>query len=122
MTLSMILIMMQVMYVITFMGYSGVAHDAWHETAQMPYPATMDGEETDVVTKFEALAASAKAHKDALDDELAAMYKLLPAMRRAGKGPTAIERMSFGLIPRDTASRVTAKVIGTSRKEAPTGS
>ena len=81
----------------------------------MPYPATM--EEADVVDTYKALAASAKAHKDALESDLAKMYELLPDLRRAGNGPTAIERMSYGLIPRDTASRLTAPVIGTSRKK-----
>lgn len=76
----------------------------------------MGGE--NVVTRFEELAASAKAHKDALAEDLAAMYDLLPEMRRAGQGPKKIEQLSHGLIPRDTASRRTAAVIGRSRKAA----
>jgi hypothetical protein len=72
-----------------------------------------------VVDQFEAEADAALAAKETLERHLANMYALLPAMRRAKKGPTAIERLSHGLIPRDTASRVTAPVIGTSRKKAP---
>ena len=71
-----------------------------------------------MVTMFEALAKSAARHKAALDRDLAKMYELLPDMRMAGQGPTAIEKLSGGLIPRDTASRRTAPVIGTSRKPA----
>jgi hypothetical protein len=73
-----------------------------------------------VVETFEAEVQEALRHKDALEKHLANLYELLPDMRRAGKGPTVIERLSHGLIPRDTASRLTAPIIGTSRKkEAP---
>ena len=78
----------------------------------------MEGEE--VVTEFERRTASAIAHKRGLAEDLAAMYGLLPDMRRAGKGPKEIEAMSEGLIPRDTASRRTASVIGTSRPKKAT--
>jgi hypothetical protein len=70
----------------------------------------------DVVDQFEAETKAALRHKAAFERHLAAMYEMLPDMRRAGKGPTDIERLSKQLIPRDTASRVTAPVIGTSRK------
>jgi hypothetical protein len=83
----------------------------------MPYPATMEGVD-DVVETFEAVAKSAARHKAAFERDLARMYDMLPAMRHAKQGPTAIEKLSGGLIPRDTASRVTAPVIGTSRKKA----
>jgi len=99
------------------MWYSGIAHDAAHALARGPLPATMGGV-SDVVEDFEARAKSALRHKAALERDLAAMYEMLPDMRRANKGPTAIEQLSGGLIPRDTASRVTAPVIGTSRKKA----
>ncbi len=72
----------------------------------------------DVVKVFDDRVKAALRYKAAFERELAAMYELLPDMRRAGEGPTAIERRSKGLIPRDTASRVTAPVIGTSRKPA----
>jgi hypothetical protein len=72
---------------------------------------------TDVVSDFKTEAQAAKDAKDALELHLRRMYELLPEMRRAGTGPTAIERLSHGLIPRDTASRLTAPVIGTSRKK-----
>jgi hypothetical protein len=70
-----------------------------------------------VVDKFEAATRAALRHKEAFERELAKMYEMLPDLRRADKGPTAIERLSHGLIPRDTASRLTAPVIGTSRKK-----
>jgi hypothetical protein len=70
----------------------------------------------DVEDEFDAAAARAKAGKDAYEENLALMYDLLPAMRRKKIGPKAIEERSHGLIPRDTASRRTAPVIGTSRK------
>lgn len=72
---------------------------------------------SDVVEQFEAEVAAALEHKEAFEGHLANMYKMLPDLRRAGKGPTAIERLSKELIPRDTASRRTAPVIGTSRKK-----
>lgn len=72
---------------------------------------------SDVVEAFEARVQSALGHKAAFEEDLAAMYEMLPDLRRAGKGPTAIERLSKELIPRDTASRRTAPVIGTSRKK-----
>jgi hypothetical protein len=75
-----------------------------------------------VVETFEAEVRAALRHKAAFEKHLAAMYELLPEMRLANVGPTAIERMSEGLIPRDTASRRTAPVIGTSRKKPPAGS
>ena len=79
----------------------------------------MRGVEGEVVDKFEALSKSAQRHKAAFERDLAAMYKLLPEMRKAGNGPTVIEKMSGHLIPRDTASRLTAPVIGTSRTRKP---
>jgi hypothetical protein len=69
-----------------------------------------------VVEAFEAEVKTALRHKAAFERSLARMYEMLPGMRYADKGPTEIERMSHGLIPRDTASRRTAPVIGTSRK------
>ena len=99
------------------MWYSGTGHDATHDLARGPLPATMGGV-SDVVETFKARAKSALRHKAALEADLAAMYEMLPDMRRAKKGPTAIEQLSGGLIPRDTASRRTAAVIGTSRKKA----
>ena len=71
----------------------------------------------DVVEDFELEVAAALRHKAALAEHLANMYEMLPDLRRAKKGPKAIEQMSHGLIPRDTASRRTASVIGTSRKK-----
>jgi len=72
---------------------------------------------SDVVEAFEARVQSALGHKEAFEADMAAIYEMLPAMRHAKKGPTEIERMSHGLVPRDTASRRTAPVIGTSRKK-----
>lgn len=69
-----------------------------------------------MVDQFEAEARAALRHKAAFERHLARMYEMLPDMRRANKGPTAIEKLSLNLIPRDTASRRTASVIGTSRK------
>ena len=69
-----------------------------------------------MVDEFEAEVKAALRAKRALDRHMARMYELLPDIRRSGKGPTAIEQMTHRLIPRDTASRVTAPVIGTSRK------
>jgi hypothetical protein len=70
----------------------------------------------DVEDEFDTASAAAQAGKAAYEANLGRMYELLPEMRRRGVGPTAIERRSGGLIPRDTASRRTAPVIGTSRK------
>ena len=76
----------------------------------------------DVVEDFKALAKRADRHKRALERDLAQMYEMLPDVRLAHRpdgrkyGPTDIEEMSLKLIPRDTASRRTAPVIGTSRK------
>ena len=70
----------------------------------------------DVVEQFDAEVKTALRHKAAFDRSMARLYGMLPDMRRANEGPTQIERRSQGLIPRDTASRVTAPVIGTSRK------
>jgi hypothetical protein len=70
----------------------------------------------DVVDQFDAEVRAALRHKAAFDRSMARLYEMLPDMRRANRGPTEIERRSQGLIPRDTASRVTAPVIGTSRK------
>lgn len=75
----------------------------------------------DVVDEFVALAKATKRHKDAYDRGLAKMYEMLPAVRQARQGrdklgPTRIEKLSEELIPRDTISRRTAPVIGTSRK------
>lgn len=78
----------------------------------------------DVVDDFRALARRAERHKRAYERDLAEMYAMLPDVRRATRGdgknygPTDIEEMSLKLIPRDTASRRTAPVIGTSRKKA----
>jgi hypothetical protein len=72
-----------------------------------------------VVETFEAEVRAALRHKDAFEKHLAKMYAMLADVRRADVGPTAIERLSHGLIPRDTASRLTAPVIGTSRKKPP---
>ena len=69
-----------------------------------------------MVEEFEAEVKAALRHKAALDRHMRRMYELLPDLRLAGKGPTKIEELSHRLIPRDTASRVTAPVIGTSRK------
>jgi len=69
-----------------------------------------------VVEVFEAEVRAALRHKAALDRHMARLYELLPDMRRADVGPKEIEQLSKGLIPRDTASRRTAPVIGTSRK------
>ena len=69
-----------------------------------------------VVERFDAETKAALRHKAAFERHLAAMYEMLPDMRRAGVGPKDIEQRSGQLIPRDTASRVTAPVIGTSRK------
>jgi hypothetical protein len=71
----------------------------------------------DVVKEFEAEVARALRHKAALERSMERLYEMLPDLRRVDIGPTAIERKSHGLIPRDTASRVTAPVIGTSRKK-----
>jgi hypothetical protein len=70
-----------------------------------------------VVEQFDAEAKAALRHKAAFERHLAAMYEMLPDMRRAGVGPKDIEQRSGQLIPRDTASRLTAPVIGTSRKQ-----
>jgi hypothetical protein len=72
-----------------------------------------------VVDQFEAETKAALRHKAAFERHLAAMYKMLPDLRRAGVGPKDIEQRSGQLIPRDTASRVTAPVIGTSRSRKP---
>jgi hypothetical protein len=79
----------------------------------------------DVVEEFRALAVRTARHKRAFERGLAEMYEMLPDLRRAQKpdtgkpyGPSDIEKMSHDLIPRDTASRRTAPVIGTSRKKA----
>lgn len=106
--------------------YREVSHASWHDPAHMPYAATMEG--ADVLKEFEARADSAKAHKDAFDADMAAMYEMLPDLRRAlqadtsrpasKRGPKGIEEMAHGLIPRDTASRRTAAAVGTSRKKA----
>lgn len=72
----------------------------------------------DVVEDFEAEVEAALRHKAALAEHLERMYEMLPDLRRAKRGPTEIERLSHGLIPRDTASRRTAAIIGTSRKKA----
>lgn len=120
MTLLMISIMGQAMLESLrrfMMWYSGAAHDAAHALARGPQPVMMGGM-SDVVETFEARAKSALRHKAALERDLAAMYEMLPAMRLAKKGPSAIEQLSGGLIPRDTASRLTAPVIGTSRRKA----
>ena len=77
----------------------------------------------DVVEDFEAEVAAALEHKAALKTHMDRMYEMLPDLRRATKangrhyGPTDIEEMAHRLIPRDTISRVTAPVIGTSRKK-----
>ena len=76
---------------------------------------------SDVVDEFVALAKRTKRHKDAYERGLAEMYTMLPAVRQARRGPdklgpTKIEELSERLIPRDTISRRTAPVIGTSRK------
>jgi hypothetical protein len=70
----------------------------------------------DVTDRFDAETKAALRHKAAFERHLAAMYDMLPDMRRAGVGPKGIEARSGQLIPRDTASRLTAPVIGTSRK------
>ena len=70
----------------------------------------------DAVDEFEAEVKAALRHKRALERHMARMYELLPDLRHAKIGPKAIEEKTHGLIPRDTASRVTAPVIGTSRK------
>jgi hypothetical protein len=70
----------------------------------------------DVVDQFDAEVKVALRHKAALERSMGRLYEMLPDMRRADQGPTEIERRSKGLIPRDTASRRTAPVIGTSRK------
>ena len=77
-----------------------------------------------MVDEFVALAKRARRHTEAFERDLARMYELLPEVRRAGLdqkpekyGPTVLETMSERLIPRDTASRRTAAVIGTSRKK-----
>jgi hypothetical protein len=72
----------------------------------------------DVVDQFEAEVKVALRHKAALERSMERLYAMLPDMRRADVGPKAIEQRSHGLIPRDTASRVTAPVIGTSRRKA----
>lgn len=78
----------------------------------------------DVVEEFKVIAARRARHARAAERDLAQMYEMLPAIRRAhrddGKlyGPKDIEELSLGQIPRDTASRRTAGVIGTSRKKA----
>ena len=110
----MIEIMLQVMDRF-MMRYSVAWHDASHGLAHAPHPATMGGV-SDVVDQFEAEVKLALRHKAAFEKHLGRMYEMLPDMRRANRGPTDIERLSGGLIPRDTASRVTAPVIGTSRK------
>lgn len=65
---------------------------------------------------FDAEVRVALRHKAGLERSMAKLYEMLPDMRRAKVGPKAIETRSQGLIPRDTASRKTAPVIGTSRK------
>jgi hypothetical protein len=65
---------------------------------------------------FDAEVKVALRHKAALERSKARLYEMLPDMRRADVGPKEIEARSKGLIPRDTASRRTAPVIGTSRK------
>ena len=74
----------------------------------------------DVVDEFVALAKRTKRHKDAYERGLAEMYAMLPAVRQAREGrdklgPTRIEELGERLIPRDTISRRTAPVIGTTR-------
>ena len=119
MILAMIRIMMQVKFVTLLTGmmwYDGAWHDAAHGLAYAPLPAKMRGV-NDVVKQFEAEVRAALRHKAALKRQMDKMYEMLPDVRRAGVGPTEIERMSGGLIPRDTASRLTAPVVGTSRKK-----
>ena len=78
----------------------------------------------DVVEDFKVIAARRARRERASARDLAQMYEMLPAIRRSPKpdtgkpyGPKDIEEMSLGQIPRDTASRRTAAVIGTSRKQ-----
>ena len=78
----------------------------------------------DVVEDFKVIAARRARRERASARDLAQMYEMLPAIRRSPKpdtgkpyGPKDIEEMSLGQIPRDTASRRTASVIGTSRKK-----
>ena len=119
MILAMIRIMMQAKFSTLLAGmvwYCGTGHDAAHGLAHAQLPATMRGVD-DVVKQFQAEVRAALRAKATLERHLGNMYEMLPEMRLANVGPTEIERLSSGLIPRDTASRRTAPVIGTSRKK-----
>jgi hypothetical protein len=115
----MIKIMVQVKGAIALTGmmrYCGDRHDASHGLAYARLPVMMGGVD-DVVKQFLTEVKAAVRAKTAHERHLKKMYEMLPDMRLANVGPTEIERLSEGLIPRDTASRLTAPVIGTSRKK-----